>query len=106
MNEEITFYTKVYELVKKIPKGRVSSYGRIAALLGQPRAARAVGYALNSLKKHDLQSVPWQRVINSKGEISFKGDTFRANLQKRLLEKEGILFDEKSRVDLKKQGWP
>ena len=52
--EEPSFYKRVYELVQEIPKGKVSSYGTIANLLGSPRAARAVGYALNSLKKDEL----------------------------------------------------
>lgn len=101
------FYQLVYSMVKQIPKGKVSTYGRIAQLIGHSNAARAVGYALNALRKEEETEVPWQRVINSKGEISFKGDVFRANLQKSLLEKEGILFDPKtSKVDLSKQGWP
>lgn len=101
-----SFYTKVYDVVKKIPKGKVTSYGTIAGLLGQPRAARAVGYALNSLPK-DLESmVPWQRVINSQGKISVKGDTIRANLQRKLLEKEGVEFNDVGQIDFKKFGWP
>jgi methylated-DNA-protein-cysteine methyltransferase-like protein len=105
MNGE-SFYTKVYEIVKKVPLGKVTSYGRVAILLGKPRAARAVGYALNALKKESTQEIPWQRVINSKGFISFKGDTFRANLQRKLLEKEGIVFHSDARIDFKKFGWP
>lgn len=100
------FYTQVYEIVKKIPKGKVSSYGRIAVLLGHPRAARAVGYALNALPKQKEQEVPWQRVINSQGFISFKGDVIRANLQRKLLESEGILFDSEGRVNFSDFGWP
>jgi methylated-DNA-protein-cysteine methyltransferase-like protein len=105
MNGE-SFYTKVYEIVKKVPLGKVTSYGRVAILLGKPRAARAVGYALNALKKEKTQEIPWQRVINSKGFISFKGDTLRANLQRKLLEKEGIVFHSDARIDFKKFGWP
>ncbi len=93
-------------MVKKIPKGKVSTYGRVAILLGKPRGARAVGYALSSLKKHELREIPWQRVINSQGKISFKGDVFRANLQRKLLEKEGIHFNTDGQIDLKKYGWP
>jgi len=92
--------------VKKIPKGKVTSYGSIALMLDHPRAARAVGYALNSLKKDPIsQKIPWQRVINAKGQISFKGDTTRAVLQKQLLIKEGIIFDERDSVDFSKYGW-
>jgi methylated-DNA-protein-cysteine methyltransferase-like protein len=104
--EETSFYKRVYEIVQRIPKGKVSSYGRIAVLLGSPRAARAVGYALNSLKKDELQEVPWQRVINSQGKISFKGDPLRANLQRKLLEMEGIVFHSDGHIDFKIFGWP
>lgn len=100
------FYQEVYELVKKIPRGRVTTYGRIAVLLGSPRAARAVGYALNALKKENSQNIPWQRVINARGQISSKGDTFRAQLQRQLLEEEGIAFSQTNTINFKKFGWP
>jgi methylated-DNA-protein-cysteine methyltransferase related protein len=100
------FYTEVYEIAKRIPIGKVTSYGRIAALLGRPRAARAVGYALHSLEKDSLSEIPWQRVINSQGKISFKGDVFRANLQKQILEEEGIIFGQNGAIDWKIFGWP
>ncbi|MDV6234128.1 MGMT family protein [Leptospira ellisii] len=104
--EDVSFFREVYSVVKKIPKGKVSSYGRIAALLGKPRAARAVGYALNALSKDQEQKVPWQRVINSQGKISFRGDTGRSILQKKILEHEGIVFDSTETVDWKRFGWP
>lgn len=104
--QEISFFKEVYKLVKKVPKGKVTSYGRIAALLGKPRAARAVGYALNALSKTQEQTVPWQRVINSQGKISFRGDTGRSILQKKILEKEGIKFSASETVDLDLYGWP
>ncbi|MCB1177994.1 MAG: methylated-DNA--[protein]-cysteine S-methyltransferase [Leptospiraceae bacterium] len=104
--KNLSFYEKVFSMVKKIPKGKVTSYGRVASLLGHPRAARAVGYALSSLKKENETQIPWQRVINSKGKISFKGDTFRANLQRKLLEKEGIVFNHDGQIDFKRFGWP
>lgn len=100
-----SFYEKVYAIVKKIPKGKITNYGNIAVLLGSPRAARAVGYALNALKKDREREIPWQRVINSKGEISFKGDTLRATLQRKLLEQEGIVFNIAGQADFKKFGW-
>jgi methylated-DNA-protein-cysteine methyltransferase-like protein len=102
----MSFYDEVYSVVKKIPKGKVSSYGKVAVILGKPRAARAVGYALNSLPKDKLGEVPWQRVINAQGKISFKGDTFRANLQRKLLEEEGITFSKEESVDWNLFGWP
>lgn len=101
----MNFYESVYAMVKKVPKGNVTTYGAIAALVGNPRAARAVGYALNALQKQSETEVPWQRVINAKGTISFKGDVFRASLQKELLEGEGVWFDEQGKIDLKKYGW-
>lgn len=100
------FYNKVYNITSQIPLGKVTSYGRIAAILGSPRAARAVGYALNSLKEGSIDTIPWQRVINSQGMISIKGDHLRASLQRELLEQEGIEFDENNRIDWKKFGWP
>ncbi|TGK46511.1 MGMT family protein [Leptospira bouyouniensis] len=110
MNSSISkspnFYESVYAVVKKIPKGKVTTYGHIALLLGNPRAARAVGYALNSLKKDRESKIPWQRVINRQGRISFKGDLFRANLQKKILETEGVFFDlDKDQLDFGKYGW-
>ncbi|TGM37992.1 MGMT family protein [Leptospira biflexa] len=100
------FYESVYAVVKKIPKGKVTTYGHIALLLGNPRAARAVGYALNSLKKDRESKIPWQRVINREGRISFKGDSFRADLQKKILQTEGVFFDLGSdQLDFDKYGW-
>ncbi|XDD43254.1 MGMT family protein [Leptospira sp. WS60.C2] len=100
------FYESVYAVVKKIPKGKVTTYGHIALLLGNPRAARAVGYALNSLKKDRESKIPWQRVINRQGRISFKGDTFRAELQKKILHTEGVFFDlGDDQLDFGKYGW-
>ena len=100
-----SFYEDVFAVVKKIPKGKVTTYGLVALYLGKPRASRAVGYALNSLKKDQLQEVPWQRVINSKREITFKGDVMRATLQKKLLEREGIEFGVDGKVDFERYLW-
>ena len=100
------FYTAVYKITTRIPEGRVSTYGRIAALAGSPRAARAVGYALHSLPEDQMAAVPWQRVINSKGKISCGGDTNRAILQKKLLVAEGIRFGSEDTVSLEEFGWP
>lgn len=105
-NREIGFYGDVYAIVKTIPPGRVTNYGTIANILGKPRAARAVGYALSALKKQEETEVPWQRVVNAQGKISFKGDIFRANLQRKLLEKEGIQFHDDGHIDLRIFGWP
>lgn len=97
------FYEAVYTLVRQIPRGRVMTYGQIATILGQPRASRAVGYAMRASGRHD--DVPWQRVINSQGRISAKDDIHRPILQRVLLEAEGIEFDLSDRCDLKRLRW-
>lgn len=104
------FYEQVYEVVRRIPRGKVTSYGRVAAMLGRPRAARAVGYALNSLnsKKGDLSyaDVPWQRVINSQGRISIVNNEHSAQQQASLLRGEGVEVSDDLRVDLNQYLWP
>jgi methylated-DNA-protein-cysteine methyltransferase-like protein len=83
--------------VKKVPKGKVTTYGDVAGALGSRRVARQVGFALAALTPKD-GTVPWQRVTNSTGRISFRGDLVRADEQRRLLEKEGVRFDDAGRV--------
>ena len=84
----MTFYQKVYQLTKKIPKGKVASYGQIAGMISTPRAARIVGWALHVAdNKIDL---PWQRVINSKGIISTTCLDHPKELQANLLKAEGV----------------
>jgi len=100
--ESDSFYDSVYRLVRAIPKGRVMTYGQIATILGAPRAARAVGYALRASRHKD---VPWQRVINHRGGISGRGDIERPVLQRTLLEKEGVRFNAEDRCDLKTYRW-
>jgi methylated-DNA-protein-cysteine methyltransferase-like protein len=95
-------YEVVYEMVKKIPKGKVATYGQIARLCGLCEHARLVGYALYNLKPGS--SVPWHRVVNSKGMISLPEHTGAYEQQKSLLQREGVLFkDEK--IDLAKHGF-
>ena len=96
------FYDAVYHLVRAIPPGRVMTYGQIAAILGAPRAARAVGYAMRA---SGYTAVPWQRVINGQGEISGKGGGERPLLQRELLEAEGIAFDTNGACNLKRYRW-
>ncbi len=94
-------FDKVYDLVAKIPKGKVTTYGAISKLIGMD--PRVVGYALHANK--DSENVPCHRVINSKGKIS-KGFAFGGpSIQKKMLEKEGIIFDKNERVDLEKFGY-
>lgn len=97
------FYEAVYALVRRIPRGRVMTYGQIATILGAPRAARAVGYAMRASGRH--QNVPWQRVINSKGQISARSEVERPIIQKMLLESEDIAFDENESCDLERYRW-
>jgi methylated-DNA-protein-cysteine methyltransferase-like protein len=89
------FTQKVIEVIKSIPLGNVASYGQIAYLSGNPRAARQVSRILHSMsQKYDL---PWHRIVNAKGEIAFK-DNYQLNIQKQLLEEEGIKFDQFGRI--------
>ena len=71
------FARAVYAVVRHVPRGTVVTYGQVAAILGHPRAARAVGTALARLPHSLAHKVPWQRVINAAGKISYKGDFFR-----------------------------
>lgn len=100
--EPANFYEAVYRLVRKIPRGRVMTYGQIAVILGHPRAARAVGYALRACSG---KNVPWQRVINAKGRISDRAPIEGPLIQKVLLQAEGIKFDATDVCDLKKYRW-
>jgi len=90
--------TRIHAAVRRIPRGRVSSYGAVATAAGLPGHARQVGYALAALE--DGTDVPWHRVVNARGEISPRsGDRSVEALQRALLEAEGITFDERGRVD-------
>jgi len=100
---DVNVFEKVYRLVSMIPEGKVASYGQIARMLGSPRGARTVGWALHGLP--DGTKVPWQRVINSQGRISTSCLQHDANLQRELLEAEGVVFDERDRVDWEVYGW-
>lgn len=93
------FNRRVYAVVRLVPPQRVTTYGDVATVLGSPRVARHVGFALAALGD---DAVPWHRVINSKGRISFKGDVARGALQRALLQAEGVVFDGEGRVDLRR----
>ena len=98
-----SFAGRVYALVRRIPKGRAVSYGGVAAMLGSPRAARGVGTALGALGVDT--EVPWWRVVNRNGEISIKGEPGLAALQRSLLQREGVRFDARGRIDWDRFGW-
>ena len=96
------FREKVIEIVRAVPKGKVVTYGQVALLANAPRAARQVGMVLNGIS--EKENVPWQRVINVQGKIS----TYRigaGELQRALLESEGVEFDEEERVDFTRFRW-
>ena len=92
---------RILRIVARIPRGRVATYGQVARLAGLPGHARLVGYALHALP--DFTPVPWQRVVNARGEISTRGS--HADRQRRLLEREGIRFDTRGRIPLDRFQW-
>lgn len=96
--EKMSFSKRVYQITKKIPLGKVATYGQIAKALGKPRAARAVGNALHN--NPDLKTIPCYRVVNQEGRLApgFRG-------QKGKLLKESIEFKDKNHVDLKRYLW-
>lgn len=105
------FNEKVWEIVRQIPAGKITTYGRIAAMIAtpkgmtlqqyEPQGARWVGSAMAQCPA----DVPWQRVINSQGKISIRKNSDHHLLQRQLLEAEGIVFDSKDRVDLAHYQW-
>jgi methylated-DNA-protein-cysteine methyltransferase-like protein len=99
----MTFKQKVLKLISQIPKGKIVSYGFIAIIAGKPRGAREVGWILSSTDENS--SIPWWRVINSKGFISIKNSMISKELQKEMLEKENIYVDKNFMIDLKKYHW-
>lgn len=114
----MNFYQQVYQIVKKIPKGRVATYGQIAGLISTPKAARVVGFALRLLlaslawrqgrRRSGPVNIPWQRVINCRGIISIENLDCPKELQAQLLKKEGITVTFKQGnywVDLNKYLW-
>ena|SRR5437868_4350492 len=96
----MTTYERIYAVVRRIPRGRVASYGQVAKVAGLDGRARQVGYALHALK---LDGVPWHRVINAAGRISLKGHS--AITQQIRLEREGVRCDAGGRIDLARYGW-
>ena len=108
MNEEFAqkrnTFKIIYTIVKEIPAGRVATYGQIASMVSQGLPARIVGFALHGLPEGS--DVPWQRVINSKGKISYAATRHEHDsLQQKILEQEGIQFSADRKIDLEKYRW-
>ena len=97
-SEKHTFFERVYEVVAEIPQGKVVSYGQIATLLGNPRAARSVGWALSVCP----ENLPWQRVVMADGSIT--GGSY-AELRRQLLIDEGVELLPDGRVDMQRCQW-
>ena len=95
-------YRRIYAAVRRIPRGRVATYGQIAGLAGLEGHARQVGYALHALKG---DRVPWHRVVNARGEISVRGSSDSHELQRHLLQAEGVKFDRRGRIALDRFRW-
>jgi methylated-DNA-protein-cysteine methyltransferase-like protein len=102
-----TGWSTYYRVVRRIPRGRVATYGQVALVAGRPRSARHVGYALAALRG-TANDVPWQRVLGARGPghaaVSIR-DAVGAAAQRALLEAEGIDFDARGRISLARFGW-
>ena len=101
--ENINFFERVYEVVKEIPYGRVTSYGAIAKFLGAARSARMVGWAMNA--SHAMEDVPAHRVVNRKGLLTGKFHFDGTNLMQQLLENEGVKVVDNQIVDFERIFW-
>ncbi len=104
--KKFNLYERIYNEVKKIPRGRVATYGQIAAIIGFPRGAKMIGWALKALPKNTV--VPWFKVVNREGRISIENPKFSKDLQAELLRKEGIEIEMENGnyfVDLDKFLW-
>ena len=96
-------YPRIYAIVRQIPRGRVATYGQVAAIEGSS-SARMVGYAMAALSGSD-RNVPWQRVLNRTGAVSERSGGGGTSRQRRALEAEGVLFDARGRIDFDAVGW-
>ncbi len=96
-------YERFYAIIRRIPRGRVATYGQVAELAGLPGRARQVGYSLNTLSTES--NLPWQRVVNSSGRVSPRSEPGADHLQRILLEAEGVGFDELGRISLRENQW-
>ena len=96
-------YSRIYAVVRRIPRGRVATYGQVAELAGLEGHARQVGYALHALPSGT--TLPWHRVLNARGTLSLRREPGAELTQRMLLEGEGVRFDARGRVDLARVRW-
>ena len=104
MKDKATFFERVYEVVRLVPYGRVTTYGDVAKFLGSGKSARMVGWAMNACRTAE-PPVPAHRVINRLGMLSGKGHFETPDLMQKLLESEGIQVKEDKVVDFKNLRW-
>jgi methylated-DNA-protein-cysteine methyltransferase-like protein len=96
-----SLFARIYAAVRRVPRGRVASYGLIARLVGGGCGARAVGYALAATPSG--ADLPWQRIVNCEGQISLSGTA--GDVQRACLEAEGVIFDRRGQIDMRRFGW-
>ena len=101
---DYSFFENVYDVVRQIPSGRVTSYGAIARYLGSGKSARMVGWAMNTAHAQ-IPPVPAQRVVNSKGVLSGKNHFASPTFMQELLEAEGVIVHDDTVVDFDKLFW-
>ena len=99
--QDKSLFPRIYEVVRQVPRGRVASYGQIAGIVGAGCDARMVGYAMAATPEGS--DVPWQRIVNREGKISLSGQG--GEIQRMRLEAEGVTFDARNRIDMKRFGW-
>lgn len=100
---QLSFSDRVRQTVADVPRGKVSTYGAVAAICGSPRAARGVGAVLGGEFESDL---PWWRIVNRNGELTIPAELGLRALQRARLEDEGVGFDARGRVRLDPHLWP
>lgn len=98
-----SLYQRIHGIVRRIPSGRIATYGQVAELAGLPGRARQVGYALHALPASS--AVPWHRVLNARGMVSLPPGSRSAVEQRLLLEREGVHFDQRGQVSLAQFRW-
>ncbi|MDN3689215.1 MGMT family protein [Cyclobacterium jeungdonense] len=101
--DKVNFYDMVYQVVKLIPEGRVSTYGAIAAYLGSKGSARMVGWAMNA--SHQQENIPAHRVVNRFGMLTGKSHFPDSSTMRRLLEKEGATIEQDQIKDFERVFW-